>query len=114
MPFEDAVTRLTGNNGGLFGKTMATGLALLLLPFILPACAARHMPDWSRVQAVSPKTKTEVQLYKDEVPQGLNTGHGGSPATRPPRRATAGAGPRWPTGPGGAGPPVGEQALAGS
>ena len=79
MPFEDAVTRLTGNNGGLFGKTMATGLALLLLPFILPACAARHMPDWSRVQAVSPKTKTEVQLYKDEVPQGLNTGHGGSP-----------------------------------
>ena len=28
MPFEDAVTRLTGNNGGLFGKTMATGLAL--------------------------------------------------------------------------------------
>ena len=34
------------------------GLALLLLLSILPACAARHMPDWSRVQAVSPKTKT--------------------------------------------------------
>ena len=55
----------TRNNGRLF-----SGLALLLLPFILPACAARHMPDWSRVHAVPPKTKTEVQLYKDEAPQG--------------------------------------------
>ena len=45
-------------------------LALLLLLSILPACAVRHRPDWSRVQAVSPKTKTEVQLYKDEAPQG--------------------------------------------
>ena len=60
----------TGNNGGLFRKTTATGLALLLFLSLLPACAARHMPDWSRVQAVPPKTKTEVQLYKDEVPQG--------------------------------------------
>ena len=50
--------------------TMATGLALLLLPFILPACAARHMPDWSRVQVVPLQTKTEVQLYKDEAHQG--------------------------------------------
>ena len=56
--------------GGLFRMTMATGLALLLLPFILSACAARHMPDWSRVQAVPPQTKTEVQLYRDEAPQG--------------------------------------------
>ena len=64
------MTRLTGNNGGLFRKTTATGLVLLLLLFLLPSCAARHMPDWSRVQAMSPKTKTEVQLYKDEVPQG--------------------------------------------
>ena len=44
-------------------------MALLLLAG-LPACAARHMPDWSRVQAVVPKTKTEVQLYKDKAPQG--------------------------------------------
>ena len=54
---------------GLFTKTTATGLALLLLLSILPSCAARHMPNWSRVQAVPPKTKIEVQLYKDEAPQ---------------------------------------------
>ena len=64
------MTRLTGNNGGLFGKTTATGLALLLFLSILPACAARHMPDWSRVQVVPLQTKTEVQLYKDEAHQG--------------------------------------------
>ena len=55
---------------GLFTKTTASALALLLSLSLLPSCAARHTPDWSRVQAVSPKTKTEVQLYKDEVPQG--------------------------------------------
>ena len=54
----------------LFRKTTATGLTLLLFLSILPGCAARHMPDWSRVQAVPPQTKTEVQLYKDEAPQG--------------------------------------------
>ena len=56
--------------GGLFRMTPATGLALLLFLSLLPSCAARHMPDWSRVQAVPPKTKTDVHLYKDEVPQG--------------------------------------------
>ena len=55
---------------GLFRKSTATGLALLLLLSILPSCAARHMPDWSRVQAVPPKTKTDVHLYKDEAHQG--------------------------------------------
>ena len=64
------MTRLTGNNGGLFRKTTATGLVLLLLLFLLPSCAARHTPDWSRVQAVPPKTKTDVHLYKDEAHQG--------------------------------------------
>ena len=64
------MTRLTGNNGGLFRKTTATGLVLLLLLFLLPSCAARHMPHWSRVQAVPPKTKTDVHLYKDEAHQG--------------------------------------------
>ena len=54
----------------LFRKTTATGLMLLLFLSLLTACAARHMPDWSRVQAVPPKTKTEVLLYKDEAPQG--------------------------------------------
>ena len=56
--------------GRLFRITTITGLALLLFLSILPGCAARHMPDWSRVQAVPPKTKIEVQLYKDEAPQG--------------------------------------------
>ena len=50
--------------------TPATGLALLLFLSLLPPCTAKHMPDWSRVQAVPPKTKTDVHLYKDEVPQG--------------------------------------------
>ncbi len=60
----------TGNQGRRFGKTAANGLALLLLLSILPRCAARHMPYWSRVQAVVPQTKTAVQLYKDEAPSG--------------------------------------------
>ncbi len=64
------MTNLTGNHGSLFSRTTATGLALLLFLSLLPACAARHMPDWSGVQAVPPKTKTDVQLYKDDAPQG--------------------------------------------
>ena len=60
----------TRNNGGFFRKTTTTGLALLLFLSILPGCAARHMPDWSRVQAVPPKTKTEAQLYKDKASKG--------------------------------------------
>ena len=60
----------TRNDGGLFRKTPAIALALLLFLSLLPGCAARHMPNWSRVQAVPPQTKTEVQLYKDGAPQG--------------------------------------------
>ena len=56
--------------GRLFRKTTASGLAVLLFLSFLPSCAARHMPDWSRVQAVPPKTKTDVHLYKDEAHQG--------------------------------------------
>ncbi len=67
---EDAAMNQTGNRGRLFSKTAANGLALLLLLSILPRCAARHMPYWSRVQAVAPRTKTEVQLYKNEAPPG--------------------------------------------
>ena len=55
---------------GLFTKTTASALALLLSLSLLPSCAARHTPDWSRVQAVPPKTKTDVHLYKDEAHQG--------------------------------------------
>ena len=64
------MTTPTRNNGGGFRKITATGLALLLFLSILPGCAARHMPDWSRVQTVPLKTKTDVHLYKDEAPQG--------------------------------------------
>ena len=56
--------------GGLSRKTTATGLMLSLFLSLLPGCAARHMPDWSRVQAVPPQTKTEVQLYKDKASKG--------------------------------------------
>ena len=56
--------------GGLSRKTTATGLVLLFFLPILTSCAARHMPDWSRVQAVPLQTKTGVQLYKDGAPQG--------------------------------------------
>ena len=56
--------------GGLSRKTTATGLMLSLFLSLLPGCAARHMPDWSRVQAVPFQTKTEVQPYKDDAPQG--------------------------------------------
>ena len=65
------MTTPTRNNGGFFRKTTTTGLALLLFLSILPGCAARHMPDWSRVQVVPLQTKAEVQLYKDEAPQGI-------------------------------------------
>ena len=54
---------------GFFMKAMERGLTLLLM-VILPGCTARHLPDWSQVQAVSPQTKIEVQLYEDETPQG--------------------------------------------
>ena len=50
--------------------TTATGLVLLLLLFLLPPCAAKHMPDWSKVQAVPRGTKTQVLLYKNEAPSG--------------------------------------------
>ena len=69
--------------------------------------ALRHRPDHIVVGEVRGAEAADLL-------QALNTGHGGSPATPPPRRATAAAGPRSPTAPGGAGPPVGEQALAGS
>ena len=64
------MTSLTRNPGRFFRKNTAGALVALLLLAGLPACAARHMPDWSGVQAVVPKTKTEVQLYKDKAPQG--------------------------------------------
>ena len=63
------MTRLSRNNRSLFRQT-ATGLALLLLLFLLPPCAAKHMPDWPKVQALSPGVITRVQLDKNEAPSG--------------------------------------------
>ena len=62
----------TSTNGGWLRNTTATGLVPLLLLVSMPGCTARHMPDWSTVQAVKPGTKMEVQLYEDE----LLLGHG--------------------------------------
>ena len=61
---------LMRNNDGHFRTITATGLVPLLLLTGLPGCVARHMPDWSKVQAVAPETTTEVQLYEDSAPQG--------------------------------------------
>ncbi len=57
----------TRKNGGGLRNTTAAGLVPLLLFASVPGCTARHIPDWSTVQAVKPSTKTEVQLYEDEV-----------------------------------------------
>ena len=51
-------------------KTMASGLVVSVLLTVLPGCTARHMPDWSRVQAVSPQTKTHVRLYSNRKVRG--------------------------------------------
>ena len=56
------------DNDGRFKTITATGLVPLLLLTGLPGCVARHMPDWSKVQAVAQDTKTEVQLYEGVAP----------------------------------------------
>ena len=62
------------NIGRLRNTTAAGLLPLLLIGF--PGCVARHMPDWSKVQAVAPDTKTEVQLYKEGTSQRSRKIHG--------------------------------------
>ena len=62
----------TRSNRGWLRNTTAAGLVPLLLLAGVPSCTARHMPDWSTVQAVKSGAKMEVQLYKDE----LLLGHG--------------------------------------
>ena len=64
---------LTRSNGGWLRNTTAAGLVVLLLLASVPGCMARHMPDWSTVQAVTPGTKAEVQLYEED---GVLLGHG--------------------------------------
>ena len=63
--------RWTNKRGGALRRTTAAGLVPLLLLASVPGCTARHMPDWSTVQAVKPNTKTEVTLYKDRAPSGV-------------------------------------------
>ncbi len=58
---------LTRKNGGWLRKTTVTGLLPLLFLASFPGCTAKHMPDWSKVQAVVPDTKTEVQLHEEEA-----------------------------------------------
>ena len=54
----------------LLKKAMASGLAVSVLLTVLSGCTARHLPAWSRVQAVSPQTKMHVRLYSNRKVQG--------------------------------------------
>ncbi len=56
------------SEGILVTKTMIKIVLTALLFMVFPACTARHMSDWSRVQAVASPTPTRVQLYNDEAP----------------------------------------------
>ena len=49
-------------------RITATGLVPLLLLAVLPGCVAKHMPDWSKVQAMKPDTETHVRLHDKGVP----------------------------------------------
>ncbi len=56
----------------LFSRSTAAGLGLLLVLVNLPVAEADVWVkrDWSRVQAVTPGTRTTVLLYKDQAPRG--------------------------------------------
>ena len=55
----------------LFSRSTAAGLVLLLvLAGWPPTAAAKIRSDWSKVQRVTPGTRTTVLLYKDQAPQG--------------------------------------------
>ena len=65
----------TGNNGGLFSRSITAGLVLLLVLAGLPGwqtgwpptAAARKIElDWPQVQAVKPGTPITVLLHKDQ------------------------------------------------
>ena len=63
--------KITGSHGGLFSKSTAAGLVLLLvLAGWPPTAVAKIRLDWSKVQAVKPGTPTRVVLYKDQAPRG--------------------------------------------
>ena len=62
------MSNLTGCNGRWLKRFTAAGWMPLLLLVALPGCAGRERADWSRVQAVTPDTKTELQLYEGVAP----------------------------------------------
>lgn len=57
----------TGISGCWIRGSTATVFVSLLLLAGQPGCAVRRLPDWSEVQAVTPGTRTEVQLYKEKA-----------------------------------------------
>ena len=60
------------NNRRLFSRSTAAGLVLLLVLVSAPVADAGFWVkrDWSRVQRVTPGTKTTVVLYKDQASRG--------------------------------------------
>ena len=64
--------KITGNQRGLFSRSTAGALVLLLVVAGWPPTAAawKIRLDWSKVQAVKPGTRTTVFLYKDQAPRG--------------------------------------------
>ena len=64
--------KTTGNNGGLFSRSIAAGLVLLLVVAGWPpTAAARKIElDWPGLQVIRPGTQTTVLLYQDQGPRG--------------------------------------------
>ena len=68
---EETMVKTNTNFWRLFSRNTAAGLVLLLvLAGWPPTAAAKIRSDWSRVQRVTPGTRTTVLLYKDQAPQG--------------------------------------------
>lgn len=87
----------TNKSGEGLRNTTAAGLVPLLHLASLPGCAARHMPEGSRVRDVKLDTKTEVQFYEDEALLGacprtwMTERSGGfAPSPDPERQSPAG------------------------
>ena len=65
--------RRTNRRGEGLRNTTVAGLVPLLLLASVPSCggwSVDPMPTWSKVQGVKPGTKTEIQLYEGQAPQG--------------------------------------------
>ena len=74
---EEAMVKTNTNFWRLFRSSTAAGLVLLLvLAGWPPTVAAKIRSDWSRVQRVTPGTRTTVLLYKDSGLTGGCRGYG--------------------------------------